>query len=885
MSLCCQQDDRRDAVRRLKGWNGLDYVEVGEKQRTLYVYFLGKLPPELQKKEQGSQKHLQILGGQRVTDIQITEIDPVADPDPEKDDYLIVKLNKYGDFSTYSLQLVDVADIDPRYSRVDFSFKIDCPSDLDCAPVCVCEPPMLPEPEINYLAKDYGSFRQLLLDRLALLLPDWREHHVPDLGMALVELLAYTGDYLSYYQDAVATEAYLDTARERISVRRHVRLVDYTLHEGCNARAWVCVETSDDTTLHASDTAFITGLNDSLAARQSVLLWDELRDTRASEYEVFEPLVSDRAMPIQLHAAHDEIHFYMWGEKECCLERGSTSATLLDSWVIVDEPNTGKEYSETTKSKKRALALHPGDVLIFEEVIGPKKGIPADADPARRHGVRIIHLTEGEDPVNKTEDGHATPYVEIEWALADKLPFPFCISAISAAPQCRYVENISVARGNVILVDSGKTVEVEPLGEVTPHHAETECECADHLGDTQLIANTFRPKLSKTPLTFREPMFGDNPVNSKWLPAASMLDQDVRAAIPQVILLSLPSAAWAKQSDNPISNVVLGKDGTAQLKFEKKDSHPADVYVWEPRYDLLASQERDRHFVVELDNDGVANLRFGDGRLGYQPAAETTFLAIYRIGNGPGGNVGAEAISRLVTTKTGLSLTIRNPLPARGGQEAEPISEAKLFAPHLFRKGIERAIVAADYEELTERNPKIQNASAELTWTGSWYEAEVAIDPVGSEDADEALVAEITDYLRGFRRMGHEVRVVPALYVPLDLEIDVWVLPHYQRAHVKKALLDLFSNRVLSGQKRGFFHPDNLTFGEGIYVSKIVALAQAVEGVQSVEVSKCSRLFEIPNRELEEGILNLRNSEIAQLDNDPNFPERGRLEIQVQGER
>ena len=68
-------------------------------------------------------------------------------------------------------------------------------------------------------------------------MPDWQETHAPDLGVALVELLAYAGDYLSYYQDAVATEAYLGTARQRISVRRHARLVDYRMHEGCNARA------------------------------------------------------------------------------------------------------------------------------------------------------------------------------------------------------------------------------------------------------------------------------------------------------------------------------------------------------------------------------------------------------------------------------------------------------------------------------------------------------------------------------------------------------------------------------------------------------------------------------------------------------------------------
>ena len=43
----------------------------------------------------------------------------------------------------------------------------------------------------------------------------------------LVEALAYTADQLSYQQDAVATEAYLGTARRRVSIRRHARLMDY----------------------------------------------------------------------------------------------------------------------------------------------------------------------------------------------------------------------------------------------------------------------------------------------------------------------------------------------------------------------------------------------------------------------------------------------------------------------------------------------------------------------------------------------------------------------------------------------------------------------------------------------------------------------------------
>src|SRR5262249_26827323 len=85
------------------------------------------------------------------------------------------------------------------------------------------------------------SFRQLMLDRIAQLMPGWKERNPSDLGIALVELLAYIGDYLSYQQDAVATESYIGTARRRASVRRHARLVDYFMSDGSNARVWIRV--------------------------------------------------------------------------------------------------------------------------------------------------------------------------------------------------------------------------------------------------------------------------------------------------------------------------------------------------------------------------------------------------------------------------------------------------------------------------------------------------------------------------------------------------------------------------------------------------------------------------------------------------------------------
>ena len=132
-----------------------------------------------------------------------------------------------------------LAGFDPQLAEVEFSFKVECRPDSSTARRSrrtvrrTCPPP----PPINYLAKDYGTFRTVILDRCSQLLPAWERTSEADIGVALAELIAYVGDHLSYQQDAVATEAYLQTARSRISLRRHALLVDYHVHDGCNARA------------------------------------------------------------------------------------------------------------------------------------------------------------------------------------------------------------------------------------------------------------------------------------------------------------------------------------------------------------------------------------------------------------------------------------------------------------------------------------------------------------------------------------------------------------------------------------------------------------------------------------------------------------------------
>jgi hypothetical protein len=937
LTLSCQDEQRRHAVRAAV-LNGLDYLEVSDDQYTLTVYLLGKAPRDLVK------ENFRIKGGRRIRNIQVVDLDIACHDEPERDDCIQITVDRPGDFSCYCLCIVALdeegrptdtphPDFDRRYACLEFSFKAGCPSDLDCRPEQLCPPQERVEPDINYLAKDYASFRQLILDRLSLIMPDWRERHIPDFGITLVEILAYAGDHLSYYQDAVASEAYLETARQRISVRRHVRLVDYAMHEGCNARAWLCLKTSANLRLRPQEVYFITGYN-GVSADGHVLNQDDLRNVPAGQYEVFEPLVEEPAQLIQLYEAHNTIYFYTWGDQDCCLPRGATTATLRDEWLTPSPPEEGAPAAqqkpakatpaagETAPTLERKLHLNVGDVLIFEEVKGPKTGAPADADPGHRHAVRLTRVEPGVDALYQQQlpgfdQPLPVPIVEIEWAEADALPFPVCISALRPTPPCDLLEDISVGRGNIILVDHGRTIAAEPLGNIPLAALETGCAGQDRPADVATRPGPFRPALAKGPLTFSQPL-------PPQTPAANSLAQAPAKALPQIELTAVPAmadgsaalfrladlqdpaplAAKLRQAEDPIARYLRWRltPQTSQLLNEYEGSGPlpetlrvalvadltALLETWRPQPDLLASQVEDRHFVAELDGEGRAYLRFGDGELGRRPEAGVAFWARYRLGNGPAGNVGAETISHVVlhspgAVLSGVKLWPRNPLPAQGGTPPEPLAEVKLLAPYMFRRELQRAIIADDYARLAERHPKLQRAAASLRWTGSWYEALVTLDQVGSVTTGEALPAEIAGYLHPYRRIGHDLAAAPADYVALKIAMTVCVSPHYRRGHVKAELLRLFSNRALPDGRRGFFHPDRLSFGEGIYLSKLVAAAQAVPGVESVQVTQLERLYEGPNGEIEHGLLRLGPLEIARLDNDPSFPENGQLYLELRG--
>jgi len=861
--------------------NGIDYVEIDPSDHTkLRIVFLRPVPaggygfvanPDL----------ISISGGVRVIGIRVSAV-AVQPPDA-----LLLTCSAGGDFSPYVLTLRH-PDLDPPLSQLPISFTATCPTGVDCRHDPPCPPEPVDEPLIDYLAKDYASFRRQLQDVAAARHGSYTDGNAADLAETLIELLAYTGDQLSYFQDAIATESFLETARQRRSVRRHARLVDYRMHEGRNAWTWVAVSVSQDGVL-PQGTPVLSRIAAPLRPGEPVpgTVIDDLW-LAATSPEVFERnraladvVVFETAHELACSTRNDEIQIHTWGNDDCVLARGTREAYL---------------FSVTGGGTANRPQLHDGDFLVLEEVRGVSgDGLPIDAD--RRH--RIVVRVEGEpeatndllysrtlasvsDPVSGISQwelqrwtaGPTLPLLRVRWRRADALPFPLCLSATT--DDGRRLRSISVGRGNVALADHGRTV-AEPLEPVVAGRHPVEI------------------RLTRGPLT--------------------------QQAIPP------DDRRFAARPLNSPRRVLDGRPGDAVPALVMRSVDIAGVRTWAPVRDLLDSTPFDEHVIAEpggpvdgsvavptiTDADaGAAGagvvfgagsiVRFGDGTYGADPEAGRTpgdvqYQAWYRVGNGPGGNVGADTLVHLAAPAVSGSWptvsSVRNPLAATGGIAPESITEVRLTAPVAFSVDQRRAVTEADYAAAVKRLPSVQGAVATFRWTGSWLTVFMGVDPADPADLIDradgrtglsaALEREVRVQLDHVRQAGYDLEVRPPTFVPLDVLLDICVLAGHFRMEVIHAVRTAMGSGYQPDGTPGFFNASRWTFGRPVWLSALYAAIEAVPGVDNVSITRFRRLGEADNGELDRGRLELGPWEIARCDNDPNFAEHGVLTVTGQG--
>ena len=89
---------------------------------------------------------------------------------------------------------------------------------------------------VNMSTRDYEGFRTDMIEMLKKKIPEYSDFSSSDMGIVMIELMAHGLDVLSYYNDKVANELFLETATERESVARLTRMLGYTLQESNPAK-------------------------------------------------------------------------------------------------------------------------------------------------------------------------------------------------------------------------------------------------------------------------------------------------------------------------------------------------------------------------------------------------------------------------------------------------------------------------------------------------------------------------------------------------------------------------------------------------------------------------------------------------------------------------
>jgi hypothetical protein len=810
-------DERRSGVLRdpAHPLNGIDFVEFRREPGNRFVLDVTFLKPA----PAAVPADFAVTGGIRVVDLRVTAVETVA-TDPLT---LRVLVEREGDFSAYVLESTHPS-LDPERSQAVFSFKAACPSEFDCRPRPDCPPPLRDEPALDYLAKDYQSFRRLMVDLVAERNPGWQERLPADLGMTVLELLAYAADYLSYYQDAgPGTEGYLDTCLHRISAARHARLVDYAMGQGRNAATFVHLEGGGGANgIIPAGTKLLSLVAVPLlgaVAPPSVLVpaaADFDNDPALAETIAFETTADTRVLAI-----HNELRIHTWGDRLCCLAQNTRGLFLYrdQAGVAVRPDLRGDEY------------------LLIEEVRSPITGIAADADVKHRQVLRIGAVANAVDPAftDAVAGGVLTPrtnpadpplqLLHVIFAKGEALSFAPCLSAETV--DGLVIEPVTAARGNIARVDHGRSV----------------------LRDTQLgtlslpdmgIGRWPIPELALPdgPVT-RNPdpsivldiTFPTDPIPETWTP------------VPDLIESGPLDAHFAVETDH---------EGTATLRFGD------DQYGRRP-FDATRVAARYRIGSGELGNVGW-------GTLVHLVDPSLPIPAVARVWQPLPATGGTE------------------PETVEHVRQIAP----EAFRALQFRAVTERdwEEMALRHPDVAAAKASFRWTGSWHTVFVAIHPADranVRRLPGGGTELQPDFAALMGAYLTRFKLAGYDLAVRGAVYVPVEIDIRLCVGEGHFRGDLLAEVARVLSNQRFADGTTGFFFPLRFGFGSAVYLSQIYAAVSAVEGVNSAEVLVFKRFWNLPAGELEKGAIAMGPFEIPRLDNDRNFPENGVLRLSAVG--
>lgn len=269
-----------------------------------------------------------------------------------------------------------------------------------------------------------------------------------------------------------------------------------------------------------------------------------------------------------------------------------------------------------------------------------------------------------------------------------------------------------------------------------------------------------------------------------------------------------------------------GRQSTLQLR--------ANDMLWTEMPSLYARGPAERVYRIVNDDEGKSRVLFGDGVEGARlPSGDHNVRAVYRKGLGLGGNVAAGKLTTLLTRPLGLS-GVSNPEAASGGEDAETLDKARENAP-LTVLTLDRAVSVRDYRDYARAFAGI--AKGHALWIPNGPARGVFITVAGENGAAVEATGDTYRFLLdSLRRYGD-----PLMPVRIESFNDKRFRVRLTVKVAADADVTLVLPAVETALRTAFGFPAR-DFGQGVSVDEVAAIAQAVTGVEAVQVVELHRV-------------------------------------------
>ncbi|MDI6104127.1 hypothetical protein QLQ12_36600 [Actinoplanes sp. NEAU-A12] len=736
-------------------------------------------------------------------------------------------------------------------------------------PNCPCDTFTHPAPAaidagLTVIPRQIATFEQFRRAMLAELpahrpaLAGWRARGDQDLGVMVLEMWAYACEVLSFYDETIAHESYLRTARLAPSVRRLVELLGYRPRPAVAARARLAVRADGRQPLVLpAGTAF-----------------------RSSAFGAEPPQVFE-------------------------LDADTTVHPLLNGWALEPtRPASVPALATTLLVEQRSARVGAGDHLLVESA-GASAGVFTATSVTRGAGGHLVTL-----------DKALTAAVPLATA---RLLRPGATTTLWTGPlQPQTLANGATTlalAGTVSQIQPGsRIIAVGPLGTAALTVTTTSQETRKLAGETTFTvgSTTVTGPPLRTPVTvvtiapgWPAGTLGTDPAKiiiEYGLQEAGTLTMPVDPRIqPGAALRLRPPIEAPPDGTRPVTFLVEDADGTGaglagQVDFEtgallpgqggglttvlappatvhanlagvsRGETVPAEVlgagdgsvanqaftlrknpltYLsaptgvdpngvrstltvwvrdirWSEVPSFFGAAPDATVYVVRQDDAGASTVIFGDSVRGARLPSGAAVVARYRFGAGAA-TPPAGGITQLARPVKGIT-AVRNPVAASGGDDAQPAERVRTYAPRsalLFG----RAVSIQDMEALAAGQPGVRAVQAQWAWDPErqlpavhvWY-----IGPAGQ-------AGPITTSLRAASAPATPITVAGAEAVPATLAADLRVHRDHQRAVVIDEVV-----RTLTTPVSGLLSAERIGVGVPLFRSVLLAEILTVPGVTGV---------------------------------------------------